>query len=743
MTGITPSRRAVLKGGGALIVSVTLSAGRALAQGAGAGAGAAALPGSLARTPLIDAWLRIDGDGKITAFTGKAELGQGIKTALVQIAAEELIVAPEAIELVTADTARTPDEGYTAGSRSVADSGTAIRIAAAQARALLIGAAAARLLVAPEQLRAADGFVVADGGRRIGYGELAGAELLHVRAGPQANFVDAGRHRLIGKSVPRVDLPAKITGGAAFVQDLRLPGMVHGRIVLPPSYGAKLREADTASIERLPGVLKVVRDGSYLGVIAEREYQAVVAMRALAAAARWEETPALPDPDHLFEMLATLPAQAISVRDGDSTMPPGTRVVTARYRRAYQMHGAIGPSCAVGLYQEGALTVWTHSQGVYPLRAAIAELTRLPPDKVRCIHAEGSGCYGHNGADDAAADAALLALALPGRPVRVQWMREQEHSWEPYGSAMLSEARAALDADHRIVAWDYRVRSSTHATRPGGRAGNLVAAWHRDTPVAQPAPQPIPLPAGGGDRNALPYYAIPQLRVVYDFMPAMPLRVSALRGLGSYMNIFAIESFIDELALAAQADPVDFRLKHLEDRRAREAVTRAAERFAWSAFGRRPDRGRGFAFARYENTAAYIALAVEIELDRESVRVRLVRAVAAIDCGEAVNPDGIQNQIEGGILQAASWTLYESVQFDRSRILSRDWSSYPIMRFPAAPDRVTVEVIDRPGAGFFGAGEAAQGPTAAAIANAIADAAGVRLRDIPIAAASVKAAIGV
>jgi CO/xanthine dehydrogenase Mo-binding subunit len=422
-------------------------------------------------------------------------------------------------------------------------------------------------------------------------------------------------------------------------------------------------------------------------------------------------------------------------------MPAETRIVTARYRRAYQMHGAIGPSCAVGLFDNGALTVWTHSQGVYPLRAALAELTGLAPDKVRCIQVEGAGCYGHNGADDAGADAALLALALPGRPVRVQWMREQEHTWEPYGSAMLTEARAALDGNGRIVAWDYTVRSTSHATRPGG-AGNLAAAWRRARPIAQPAPKPLPLPEGGGHRNAAPLYAIPKARVTYDFVPAMPLRVSALRGLGAYMNIFSIESFIDELALAAGADPVDFRLRHLEDRRAREVVTAAAERFAWSTFDRDYGRGRGFAFARYKNLAAYLALAVEVALDHASGRVRLVRAVAAVDSGEVVNSDGIKNQIEGGILQSASWTLHESVAFDRTRIRSRDWSSYPILRFSGAPDSVEILVIDRPGEPFLGTGEAAQGPTAAAITNAVANAAGVRLRDIPLTAARVKAAIG-
>ena len=732
------SRRAVLSGAGALVVSFSLLSRGASAQDQTG----PKLPGSLEKSPMLDAWIRIDADGRITVFTGKAELGQGIKTALIQIAAEELLVAPEAIHLVTADTALTPDEGYTAGSHSMQDSGTAIRHAAAQARELLIGAAAARWQVLAEHLKADDGAIVADNGKRVSYGDLVNDQLLHVRAELEPKLVEPTKHRMVGKSLPRVDIPAKVTGGESYVQDLRFPDMVHGRVVRPPSYGAVLRGIDIAAVEAKPGLLKIHRDGSYLAVIAEREYQAIEAMRALSAASKWEETPKLPEPAELFDWLAAQRTQQVSVRDGSGEMPPGARIVEASYRRGYQMHGSIGPSCAVALFKDGALTVWTHSQGVYPLRGAIAQLTHLSPDKVRCIHVEGSGCYGHNGADDVGADAAILAMTLPGRPVRVQWMREDEHAWEPYGSAMVTKARAALGPDGKIQAWDYSVRSCTHATRPGP-AGNLMPAWHRSTPIAQPVPKPLPLPEGGGHRNAAPIYTIPDARVVFDFVPAMPLRVSALRSLGAYMNIFSIESFIDELAQAAQADPVEFRLRHLDDSRAREIVTTAAGRFGWTDYKRRDSRGRGFAFARYKNLAAYVAIAVEIELDRESGQVRLKRAVVAVDCGEAVNPDGIKNQIEGGILQSASWTLYESIAFDRTRVTSRDWGSYPTLRFSAVPDEIDIHLIDRPGMPFLGTGEAAQGPTAAAIANAIADAIGVRLREISLTSTRVKAAIGV
>jgi CO/xanthine dehydrogenase Mo-binding subunit len=691
----------------------------------------AKLPGSLQRDPDLDSWIRIDERGAITVFTGKCELGQGIKTALIQVAAEELAVAPESIQLVTADTARTPNEGYTAGSHSMQDSGTAIRYAAAQVRSLLIGAAAARLGVSRQRLTAQDGAVVADDGRRLSFGALVKDELLHVAADGRSDLTDAAHYRLIGKPVHRVDIPAKVSGGPAYVHDLRLPGMLHARVVRPPSYHATLLRVDTTSIAKMPGVRAVHRDGNYLAVIAEREYQAVAAMQALEKAVTWNETPTLPDPDKIFDWLVSQPSQQVPVLAGSGGLTGGTKILEATYRRAYQMHASIGPSCALAHFEDGQLTVWTHSQGVFPLRAAIAQLVQLPPEKVRCVQVEGSGCYGHNGADDAGADAALLAMALPAHPVRVQWTREQEHAWEPYGSAMITKARAAVGPDGRIAGWDYSVRSCTHATR-AGPAGNLLPAWLLAHPSTPPPPRPLPLPEGGGHRNAAPIYSIPNARVTYEFVSAMPLRVSALRSLGGYMNVFSIESFMDELAHAAKVDPVEFRLRHLDDPRAQAVIKAAAERFGWADYPRQQDHGRGFAFARYKNLAAYLALAAEVEVDRKGRRVRLKRVTAAVDSGEVVNPDGIANQIEGGILQSASWTLRERVAFDRTRITSRDWSSYPILRFTGIPDEVRVHVLNQPGAPFLGTGEAAQGPTAAAIANAIADATGARLRDIPL-----------
>ncbi len=739
------SRRALLASGGALIVSFSL----ARAQDTPAAQPPAAeppkpppLPGSLKTAPFLDSWIRIDADGGVTVLTGKAELGQGIKTALIQVAAEELDVDVRSITIITADTARTADEQFTAGSHSMQDSGTAIRHAAAQVREILIGLAAERLNLPAERLQASQGAIVADDGRSVPFGQLVTGTVLHVQAQPQSKLKDPAKHAVVGKPVARIDIPPKVTGGAAYVQDMRLPNMVHARVVRPPSYGARLKSIDTGRTERMPGVLKVVRDGNYLAVIAEREYGAVQAMRALAEDAVWDVPQnALPNPAKIYDTLLALPAQTYPILTR-GTPAAGAKTLEATYHRPYQMHASIGPSCALALYEGNTLTIWSHAQGMFPLRKAIAEMVRIPVEQVRCIHVEGSGCYGHNGADDAGADAAYLATAFPGRPVRVQWMREDEHSFEPYGPAMITSAKAALDSSGSVVDWEYHVWSNTHSMRPG-TAGNLLAGNYLSSPFTPLAPKPLPLPEGGGDRNAIPIYNLPNARVVHHFIPGMPIRVSAQRGLGAYMNVFSLESFMDELAAAAGIDPVQFRLRHLGDSRARDVITMAADRFGWLRGGRRPPgRGQGFAFARYKNLAGYCAVAVELDVERETGEITLRRVVAAVDSGEAVSPDGIRNQIEGGILQSASWTLYEEVAFDRTRILSRDWSRYPILRFARVPQSVEVFVIDRPGQPFLGTGEASQGPTSAAIANALADAAGVRIRDLPLTRERVKATIG-
>jgi len=730
-----PGRRGLLRAGGALTLAFAMHPAWPQGDGKGKDGG---LPGSLAKEPYLDAWIRIDADNAVTVFTGKAELGQGIKTALLQVAAEELQVHPGRIRLVTADTARTPNEGYTAGSHSMQDSGTALRHAAAQVRFILAGMAAERFAVAEQDLALRDGVFDAPGGRRASYGELLAGRRLHLRADGKAPLRPRAAHTVSGKALRRVDIPAKISGGSAYVQDLRLPGMVHARVVRPPSQAAQLLSADTAGVARLPGVLKVVRDGRYLAVIADGEYRAVKAATALARAARWNLPASLPGTRDVPAEVRARPAQAMPILERGANQPGG-RTVSATYTRPWQLHASIGPSCALAQLVDGQYTVWTHSQGVYPLREALAELLGVDKKTIRCIHVEGSGCYGHNAADDVAADAALLARSYPGRPVRVQWMREEEHAWEPIGPAMLVEAHATLGADGRIASWDYAVTSPSHNNRPG-KAGNLLAATHLARAFTPPPGKPIPQPEGGGDRNAIPYYALPNARVIHRFQQDAPLRTSALRSLGAYCNVFAIESFMDELAQAAHADPVAFRLRHLDDPRAIDVVELAAAKFGWNSYKAAARRGRGFAFARYKNLAAYCAIALEVEVARETGFVRILRAVAAVDCGEIVNPDGVRNQIEGGIIQSASWTLLEQVRFDERRVQTVDWAGYPILRFNQVPRQLEVHLIDRPGAPYLGTGEASQGPAAAALANAVAQAAGVRVRDLPLDRARMRAA---
>jgi len=522
----------------------------------------------------------------------------------------------------------------------------------------------------------------------------------------------------VGRPAQRLDLLAKVTGRAHFVHDLDLPGMVHGRAVRPPSYGARLVSADEAAAYRMPGVIQVVRDGSFLAVIAEREEQAVQAMEALQKSATWENGGGLPAQEALFDHLLSQPDQAFLVVNGtpvDDPIPPvetpagAAHTLAATYCRPYHMHASLGPSAAVAQLTDGKLTVWTHSQGVYPLRAALAQVLGMAEDDIRAVHMAGPGCFGHNGADDAALDAALLARALPGRPN-----------------------------------WNHDVWGYTHLgrARPDGGTSALLAAWHLAEPFTPPQPRPLRGHQTGIHRNADPLYAFPRRRIVKHFLPNSPLRVSALRGLGSYANVFAIESFMDELAHAAGADPVEFRLRHLADERAWAVIEAAAEKAGWGT-GKRPQGhswGRGIGFARYKNRQSYVAAVVDLRVNRASGHIRLERAVIAADAGQIVNPDGLSNQLEGAFVQSASWTLKEQVAFDQDGVISVDWHSYPILRFRDAP-RIETVLLNRPGQPYLGIGEGAQGPIPAAIANAVFDAVGVRLRQVPFTPERVKAAL--
>jgi nicotinate dehydrogenase subunit B len=731
------NRREFAAGLGAIVVAFSLAPRVAPAQEP------PRLPGSLQTNRRLDAWLRINSDGTATVFSGKVELGQGILTALRQIAAEELDLPLDRIAMISGDTSRTPNEGQTAGSQSVENSGTALRMAGAEARAILLDLAAKRLGVAAEALSVADGVISAPDGRKVGYGELAAEADLEREATAKAAPKPAASHRIVGKSIPRFDIPAKVTGGAAYVQDIRLPGMVHGRVVRPPRYGATLESVAEAAAKAVPGVIAVVRDGSFLGVVAEREEQAIKARAALAGSAKWKGGPELPDPARIHEHIKSLRSKDEVIGVKQAAVPAGARTLEATYTKPYLAHAAIGPSAALAEFKDGKLTVWTHSQGVFPLRAELVQALKMQPGDVRCIHTEGSGCYGHNGADDVALDAALLARGVPGRPVRLQWMRDDEFAWEPYGAAMVMQAKASLGADGRIADWQYELWSNSHSTRPQSSNGsNVLAAWYLAEPMRMGPPTSPPQPAGGGDRNAIPLYDFPNQRVVHHFVQDMPIRVSALRTLGAYANVFAVESFMDGLAAAAGADPLAFRLAHMKDPRARAVIEAVARKAGWKE-GEKGDgtRGRGLGFAKYKNLACYVAVVAEVEVDRASGGVRCPRAYAAIDAGLIINPDGLVSQTEGGIVQSASWTLKEQVRFDKNGITSRDWASYPILTMAEAP-KVEVELINRPNERPLGAGEGAQGPAVAAIANAFAHATGKRIRDLPIDPERVKAALG-
>ena len=734
-----------------------------------------ALPPSLVANPRLADWLRILPDGVVEVRSGKVELGQGVLTALAQVAAEELDVDVARVRMIAAVTGISPDEGHTSGSNSIQHSGAALRVACAEARAIYLGVAAGRWNVPADVLTVQDGSIAAPDGRSTTYWELADDGWLDRPATGLAEPKAASDYRIVGTSVPRVDLPDKLAPRPHFVHDMALDGMLYGRVVRPPSRGATLLDVGAEPAMALPGVVTVVRDGSFLGVIAEREEVALRAADLLRAEAKWQEQPTLPDEDDLPAFLTSAPAEtSVLAESAPPASAPGRPATAARsheatYHRPYLAHAAMGPSSATALASTGAngangasegsrasegnranwgswatwggfrLEVWTHSQGVYPLRRDLARALRLTEEQVRVRHVEGSGCYGHNGADDAAMDAALLALAVPGRPVQVVWSRSDELGWAPYGPAAV--VRIAADVDERgdVLSWQHEIWGNGHVTRPGAaRPNGLLAASHRDggEPI-EPAAEP-PLQRGGGaGRNAVPGYAFPAYRAVNHRLSVMPLRTSSLRSLGGFVNVFAIESFMDELAQAAGRDPVEYRLAQLADPRGRAVIEAVVRRSGWAGWSASGSAGHGIGYARYKNSSAYCAVVAEVEAVTE-VRVR--RLTIAVDAGLVINPDGAENQVEGGAIQATSWTLKERVRFNTLSVTSDTWDSYPILRFSEVP-AVEVEFLPGHGNPSLGVGETAQGPTAAAIGNALCDALGVRVRTLPLTEQQIIAAM--
>jgi nicotinate dehydrogenase subunit B len=734
------SRRRFGRAAAGLLFFFTMKHGSAFAQ-----LDTSRIPPDLKTNKRLDAWIRIDPNGTVEVFTGKVELGQGNLTALAQIVADELDVAVSRIRMHPVDTLGSPDESYTAGSASIEAGGAALRYSAADVRASLLEMAATSLGVSADSFKVDDGIIVGSSGKRISYWELASDGLLSREVRGNVAMKSSADFRVVGSSVPRLDIPAKVTGGEAFLQDMRLPGMLFGRVVRPPTYSAELTACDEAAVSRMPGVVKVVRDGRFLGVVANREEQAIAARAALQRAAVWTAPANLPDEARLSEFLRAAPDAKVTTVSS-RTPPPSTAVavrnIAANYSKPYLAHASIGPSCSVALIQDGVLTVWSHTQGPFPLRSAIAMAVGLPPEMVRVIHAQASGCYGHNGADDVALDASLLSRAVGGAPVKVQWMRDDEFGWEPFGSAMSFSVQAGLAADGSIVDWQFDLWSNSYLMRPGIPGGvNLLAAWHLAKPFKPSPPIEIPLPAGGSDRNAVPYYDFAGQRIIEHLLPTMPVRVSSLRSLGAFGNVFAAESFMDELAGVAGVDTVEYRLRHLNDERAKAVIQSVAKRANWRP-GETGDgtRGRGIAFVRYETNKAYVALIADIIVDPTKNTIRVERVTAAVDAGLIINPDGLTNQVEGAIIQGVSWTLKEAVRFDRERIKSRDWASYPILTFSEVP-QLDIVLINHPDLPPLGVAEAALPPVPAAIANAFYNATGKRLRDLPFDRDHIKAAL--
>jgi CO/xanthine dehydrogenase Mo-binding subunit len=682
------------------------------------------LPAILRRVPAVNAWLEVLADGSVRVFTGKVEIGQGLCGAIAQVAAEELDMQVSQIEIVIADTRRTPNEGFTGASSSTENSVLSVRYAAATARRELLELASKILGVGIENLQMQDGKVSAkNGGRVLTFFELLDGKKLQSEVKLPLTLKPKDQYRISGKSVPRGDFKRMVTGKEAYAYDLRFPRMVHARTIRPPAYNATLIAFDEKELRSaVPSLLTVVNNGSFLAVLCEDEYQAVKAQRHLASKAKWSIPDNSEQGKYSAEYFKMLTAQSRAVKTAATSFPESSTSIKASYFKPYVMHGSVGPSCAVAIYDGGPLQVWTHSQGAYPLRDTFSKLLNISAAQIHVTCVRGAGCYGQNGAEDAAAEAALIAVAYPGRHVRLQWSREEEHGWEPYGTAMCMDLEAVLDNDGRIAHFRSSVWSDTHYIR--GNPEYLSAPNYLAVPFKR-KPNPV---SSGGYRNADLYYSVANQTITAHFFNG-PLRTSNLRSLGAYSNIFAVESFMDELAKKAKIDPFAFRLMHLEDPRAKEILNKLQAEV--KGLPKEKNTGVGIAFSRYKNTAAYSAVAAQVIVHPVSFKITLKKMWAIIDVGEVISLDSVINQVEGGMIQAASWTLFEEVKFEGQSVQSRDWGSYPIIRFNDVPE-VKVDVVSRPNEKLQGVGEIVMGVSAAAITNAIAFASGKRLRHLPV-----------
>jgi CO/xanthine dehydrogenase Mo-binding subunit len=748
-----PNRRDFLKGTGILIVSFSLPA---LTKTAFAQSGTPANTKTETKTVAlddVDAFLAIDPTGSVTLYSGKVDLGTGIGTALTQIVAEELDVPFARVHVIEGDTALTPAQGKTWGSLSIQNGGMQIRQAAATARHALLQEAAKRLGVPVEDLvveqTTEEGTVRSrSSGKQVTYGELIGGKTFSLKLDKQAPLKDPATYKIVGQPVPRFDIPEKMTGQFTYMQDFKVPGMLHGRVVRPAAIGATLLNVDESSVKDVPGLVKVVRQGNFLGVVAESEWGAIRAAQKLKAT--WSNWEGLPEQSKLWEHVRGTKVNkddvTSNVGNAEPALGQAAKRLSATYDFAIHTHGSIGPSCAVAEIKDGKLTCWSSSQGTHDLRQQFAAMLSMPDTDVRAIYVEGSGCYGRNGHEDAAADAVLLARAVE-RPVRVQWMRDDEHGWDPKGPPTLMDLQAGLDANGNVVAWYSQVYVPESAT--GSVNVKLVAAELAGLPHETGM-----VPGNIIQNTAIPY-TFPNVRTVAHRLAETPFRPSWIRAPGRMQNTFGNESFMDELAAAVGADPLEFRLRYLNDPRGVELLKRLASFAQWqsrSSSGRAsPDRtpkqkggdvatGRGLTYIKYELARTYVGAVADVEVNRKSGEIRVKHFAVVQDCGQIINPDGVKNQVEGNVTQTVSRVLKEEVTFDRSRVTSLNWASYPILTFPEMPD-VDIELIDRPAEKPWGVGEPSAAVVPSAISNAVFDAVGVRLRSVPFTPAKVRAAI--
>jgi CO/xanthine dehydrogenase Mo-binding subunit len=705
--------------------------------------------------PNVNQWIEFITDGRILIHTGKVDIGQRISTALALIAADEFDVEYDRIDIKRTETDIDPNEGFTSGSMSMQHSGEAVRLASATAREFMMKLAAAKLGVQINTLEVTDGLVQSrDTNETVTYWELMANKEFNLPVNQKIIVKSPDKHKFVGTRVVPKDMADIITGGMTYIHDISMTGMLHARLVRPPHYLAKLKSLDNELIKRLAkDNISIVRDGSFIAVVAPDEYLAIKAAARISTAVEWDFQGGLPTGE-LFDALTSNKRVSLPVAPGgapvNAPVPPlgdiseGADIsLSARFEKPYHMHGSIGPSAGGALYKEKKLTVWTHNQGVYPLRVAIAEALDMNIDDIHITFVPGSGCYGHNGADDAAYDAALIARANKGKPVLLKWTRDDEHAWEPYGSAMVCKLRASLSKEGRVLDWSHESYGDTHMGRPTpGRSGSpaekLLATHLQENPLDWPVMPPTMGAHVGVHRNLEPLYNFPNPRLVKNLVRDLPLRVSALRTLGAFANVSALESFMDELAEAGNISPVEFRLNHLDDEKAIDVINTLNKKMIIDEAGKRESLGSGIAFAQYKNSAAYCAVGLEVEIN-DTAEVVLHRAWIVADAGEVVDPDGLIAQLEGGLIQAASWSLMEEVTFDSGGITSRDWENYPILRFNNIPEIDTI-LMDRPGEPFLGAGEASSGPTGGAIINAIYNAIGLRLRRMPFNADAIRSA---